>query len=186
MLFLRPQTGHNMPKNSISPVVAPEPLERRIFLVRGKEVMLSPDPAEIYGVEPRAPIQAVKRNMERFPDDFMFQLNAGENANLKSQTVISSWGGPRRSTPYAFTELEVAMLSSVLRSEQAIRMNIQIMRAFVKLRETLSFHKDLARRLEQVEIKLQRHGAALGVLVDEIKKLKASPSAPRRRIGFTG
>ena len=106
-------------------------IERRIHLIRGQKVMLSPNLADLYHVETRALIQAVRRNIERFPEDFLFQLSAEEFANLKSQIVTSSWGGARRATPYAFTELGVAMLSSVLRSKRAIQMNIVIMRAFV-------------------------------------------------------
>ena len=110
--------------------------------------------AELYQVEPRVLIQAVKRNIDRFPGDFMFQLSKEEFANLKSQFVISSWGGLRRSTPYAFTEQGVAMLSSVLRSKRAIQVNIEIMRAFVKLRQILASHSELARKLESLEKKL--------------------------------
>src|SRR5579863_8209702 len=112
--------------------------------------MLSGDLAELYEVEPRALVQAVKRNQERFPADFMFQLSRAEHENLKSQFVISSWGGAR-ATPYAFTEQGVAMLSSVLRSPRAVQVNIAIMRAFVKLREILASHRDLARRLSKME-----------------------------------
>jgi len=119
-------------------------IEERIFLIRGQRVMISTDLAELYGVEPRVLVQAVKRNIERFPDDFMFQLNKEKYENLKSHFVTSSWGGARRALPYAFTEQGVAMLSSVLRSRQAIRVNIAIIRAFVKLREMLSAHKELA------------------------------------------
>src|SRR5438105_493629 len=114
----------------------PEFIGRRIYLIRGQKVMLSADLAELYQVEPRALIQAVKRNQERFPDDFMFQLTLNEAASLKSQIVISKIGrGGRRHLPYAFTELGVSMLSSVLKSDRAVQMNIFIMRAFVKLRE---------------------------------------------------
>jgi hypothetical protein len=106
--------------------------------------MLSTHLAALYDVEPRALVQAVKRNRERFPPDFMFQLSAEEFGSLKSQIVISKQGGLRRATPYAFTEQGVAMLSSVLRSKRAVRVNIEIMRAFVKLREMMARHKDLA------------------------------------------
>ena len=104
-------------------------VENRILILRGQKVMLSTDLAELYGVEPRVLVQAVKRNLDRFPKDFMFQLSADEFAHLKSQIVISSWGGARRARPYAFTEQGVAMLSSVLRSKQAVHVNIAIMRA---------------------------------------------------------
>jgi hypothetical protein len=115
----------------------PVPVElvvRRIYVIRGQRVMLSPHLAELYQVETRALVQAVKRNPDRFPEDFMFPLSNEEYENLKSQIVISSWGGPRRATPYAFTEHGVAMLSSVLNSKRAVQMNIWIIRAFVKLR----------------------------------------------------
>src|SRR3972149_1103871 len=117
-------------KHSVIPM---ERIENRIYLLRGHKVMLSTDLAELYGVEPRVLVQAVKRNIERFPEDFMFQLTKLEFDNLKSQIVISTWGGLRRAAPYAFTEQGVAMLSSVLRSKRAVRANIEIMRAFVRL-----------------------------------------------------
>ena len=115
-----------------------EMIEKKILLIRGQKVMLSMHLAELYGVEPRVLVQAVKRSIARFPEDFMFQLSKGEFDNLKSQTVTSSWGGLRRATPYAFTEQGVAMLSSVLNGERAINVNIEIMRAFVKLRQMLA------------------------------------------------
>ena len=110
-------------------VVSTEHIERAILLIRGHRVMLSTHLADLYEVEPRVLVQAVKRNIERFPDDFMFQLTAEEFANLKSQIVISRRGGIRRATPYAFTEQGVAMLSSVLRSTRAVQVNIEVMRA---------------------------------------------------------
>src|SRR5579863_9283837 len=111
-------------------VIPAERIESRILLIRGEKVMLSGDPARLYEVEPRALVQAVKRNIARFPEDFMFQLSQEEFQVLKSQIVISSWGGMRRANPYAFTEQGVAMLSTVLRSKRAIQANIEIMRAF--------------------------------------------------------
>jgi hypothetical protein len=129
--------------------------------------MLSIDLAELYGVEPRALIQAVKRNSDRFPDDFMFMLSNQEVINLKSQIVISSWGG-RRSNPYAFTEQGVAMLSSVLHSRRAIQVNVAVMRAFVKLREMLVAHKDLARKLDQIE---KKYDSQFKVVFDAMRKL---------------
>ena len=126
-----------------------ENVEQLIFLIRGHKVMLSTDLAGLYGVEPRALTQAVKRNRERFPEDFMFQLTEKEFQNLKSQIVISSWGGMRRAKPYAFTEQGVAMLSSVLRSKRAAQVNIEIMRAFVRLRQTLAAHKELDQKLKE-------------------------------------
>jgi hypothetical protein len=130
-----------------------ERIEQRIFILRGHKVMLSTDLASLYEVEPRALVQAGKRNLERFPSDFMFQLTAEEFENLKSQFVISSWGGMRRAMPYAFTEQGVAMLASVLNSRRAVQVNIEIMRAFVRLRKLLATHVDLARKIEALEEK---------------------------------
>jgi hypothetical protein len=171
-----------------------ELVERRIYVIRGQKVMLSPHLAELYQVETRALVQAVKRNLDRFPEDFMFQLTDEEFANLKSQIVISSWGGARRATPYAFTEHGVAMLSSVLNSQRAVQMNILIIRAFVKLRELLATHKDLARRIEKLEAGQRDHAVAIGLVAKDVqslaksvkkefKKLKA-PRRRRPRIGF--
>jgi hypothetical protein len=116
-----------------SPVIYAQSIGKSIYVIRGQRVMLSTSLAELYGVEPRVLMQAVKRNQERFPMDFMFQLSPEEFQNLKSQIVISSWGGLRRERPYAFTEQGVAMLSSVLNSQRAIQVNITIMRVFVRL-----------------------------------------------------
>ena len=156
-------------------------IERRILLIRGHKVMLSPDLAELYEVAPRALVQAVKRNRQRFPADFMFQLTQVEYTNLKSQFVISSWGGARRAAPYAFTEQGVAMLSSVLRSERAVQVNIAIMRAFVKLREMLASHRDLARRLDEIE---KKYDAKFRVVFDALRELMSPPAKPSRKIGF--
>jgi len=158
-----------------------ERIERRILLIRGEKVMLSPDLAELYEVAPRALVQAMKRNRERFPEDFMFQLTKEEYANLKSQFVTSSWGGARRATPYAFTEQGVAMLSSVLRSERAILVNIAIMRAFVKLREMLASNRELARRLDVME---KNYDAQFKVVFDAFRELMKPPKKPRSGIGF--
>lgn len=162
-------------------LVPQAPIESSIILIRGHKVMLSPDLAALYAVEPRALVQAVKRNIDRFPDDFMFQLTRAEFANLKSQIVTSSWGGARRAPPYAFTEQGVAMLSSVLRSRRAVRVNIEIMRAFVRLRQMLASHADLARRLDELE---QKYDAQFRVVFDAIRELMAPPEPPRKRIGF--
>lgn len=165
-----------------SPPPAPELIEQRIYTIRGQRVMLSADLAALYDVEPRALVQAVKRNSERFPADFMFQLSADEFANLKSQIVIPSWGGARRANPYAFTEQGVAMLSSVLRSKRAIEVNIAIMRAFVKLRGMLASHKELTQRLDEME---QRYDSQFKAVFQAIRQLMEPPPAPpRRRIGF--
>ena len=166
-------------------LVPQEIIEQKIFLIRGHKVMLSNQLAELYNVEPRGLIQAVKRNKERFPRDFMFQLTDEEFQNLKSQIVISSWGGLRRSTPYAFTEQGVAMLSTVLRSRRAIQVNIAVMRAFVKLREILSTHKELAYKLAELEQKIERHDEEITAIFEAIRQLMApAPAQPRQKIGF--
>jgi hypothetical protein len=135
----------------------------------------------LYDVEVKVFNQAVKRNRERFPDDFMFQLTAEETRNLRSQTVTSSsWGG-RRTRPYAFTEQGVAMLSSVLRSPRAIQVNIEIMRSFVRLRRLLQVNGDLARKLAALEAK---YDAQFKVVFDAIRELMEPPPPARRRIGF--
>lgn len=145
--------------------------------------MLSSDLARLYGVQPKALVQAVKRNRERFPADFLFQLSPTEFADLKSQIVTSSWGGVRRALPYAFTEQGVAMLSSVLRSKTAIRANIAIMRAFVKLRELGSQNREILRKLERLEGRVDRHDSEIGALIDAIRE--SVEEQPRRQIGFT-
>jgi hypothetical protein len=161
-------------------LVPTERIDPRIFVLRGQNVMLSSDLAGLYEVEPRALIQAVKRNIERFPDDFMFQLADAEFRRLKSQIVTSSWGGIRRA-PYAFTEQGVAMLSSVLRSQRAIRVNIEIMRAFVRLRGPGSID-GLRQKLGALE---KKYDAQFKIVFDAIRELMAPPSsAPKRSIGF--
>ena len=142
--------------------------------------MLSTHLAELYEVEPRALVQAVKRNIERFPRDFLFQLTKIEFQNLKSQIVTSNWGGLRRAAPYAFTEQGVAMLSSVLNSRRAVQVNIEIMRAFVRLREIMATHKDLVRRLNQME---KKYDAQFRVVFDAIRELMAPPPT-RTKIGL--
>ena len=132
--------------------VAVERIERVILVLRGHRVLLDGDLAALYQVQTRVLVQAVKRNRERFPKDFMFQLTNQELAILKSQFVTSSWGG-RRTAPYAFTEQGVAMLSSVLNSPRAIAVNIEIMRTFVRLRQMLASNADLAKKLEELERK---------------------------------
>lgn len=164
-----------------SSLIPAERIERRILLMRDQKVMLSTDLAKLYEVAPKVLIQAVKRNQARFPEDFMFQLTIEEYANLKSQSVTSSWGGARRTTPYAFTEQGVAMLSSVLRSTRAVQVNIAIMRAFVKLREILASHRALARRLNEME---SRYDKRFKAVFDAIRELMRPPEKPRAKIGF--
>ncbi len=152
-------------------IVLFERVERCIYLIRGQKVMLSTDLARLYGVEAKVLVQAVKRNRERFPDDFMFQIAPQEFTILKSQIVTSSWGGIRRATPYAFTEQGVAMLSSVLNSRQAIEVNIAIMRAFVRLREFLASQAKLSKRLRQLEREVTSHAKAIGTLFDAMQQM---------------
>jgi hypothetical protein len=174
----------NLPTTAPSSVPL-ELVERRIYLIRGQKVMLDADLAELYQVLTKNLNLAVRRNIGRFPSDFRFQLTQEETEALRLQFATSNAGrGGRRYLPYAFTEHGVAMLSSVLSSKRAVQMNIVIVRAFIKLREVVSSSKELAHRFEQVEAKLQRHGAAIGVLADEIKRLKQPPASPKRRIGF--
>jgi hypothetical protein len=158
-----------------------EAIEQSIFVIRGLRVMLSTHLAQLYDVEARALIQAVKRNGERFPGDFMFQLTPAEWENLKSQIVISSWGGSRRAAPYAFTEQGIAMLSSVLKSRRAIQVNIEIMRAFVRLRQMLASNAQLARKLTELE---RKYHAQFKVVVDAIRQLMTPPEPNKRKIGF--
>jgi phage regulator Rha-like protein len=147
--------------------------------------MLDADLAEIYQVLTKNLNRAVRRNANRFPPDFMFRLTEEEVGSLRFQIGTSKAGrGGRRYLPYAFTEHGVAMLSSVLSSKRAVQMNIVIIRAFIKLREILASNRDLARRLDQVEIRLGQHGSAITLVVEEIKKLKQPPTTPKRRIGF--
>jgi len=160
------------------------PVERilhSIHVFRGERVLLDADLAALYEVETRALVQAVKRNLQRFPDDFMFQLSEREWADLKSQSVISSsWGG-RRTAPYAFTELGVAMLSSVLNSERAIQANISIMRAFTQLRGMLAAHADLARKMEALE---RKYDGQFRVVFEAIRDLMTPPTPAKKPIGF--
>ena len=162
-------------------LITKENIEQLIFIIRGQKVMLSTHIAELYEVESRVLVQAVKRNIERFPEDFMFQLTDEEFENLKSQIVISSWGGMRRAKPYAFTEQGVAMLSSVLRSKRAVQVNIEIMRAFVRLREMLAAHRALARKLVDLE---KKYDEQFKVVFEAIHQLMTPPEKPKRKIGF--
>ena len=163
--------------------VTEEKIVEKVYLIRGMKVMLDKDLAEMYGVEVRTLNQAVKRKIQRFPDDFMFQLTEAEWQNLKSQFVISSWGG-LRSRPYAFTEQGVAMLSSVLNTERAVKVNIAIMRAFVKLREALETNRELARKFSELEKRVGKHDDEIGAIIDAIRQLMAPPKKPAREIGF--
>ncbi|MDI6800550.1 MAG: ORF6N domain-containing protein [Thermodesulfovibrionales bacterium] len=159
-----------------------DPIAQKILLIRGHRVMLDSDLAGLYKVETRTLIQAVKRNINRFPSDFMFQLNYQEVISLRSQIVTSKTGrGGRRYLPYVFTEQGVAMLSSVLNSERAIEVNIAIMRAFVKLRAMIASHKDLAKRLDELE---KKYDSQFRVVFDAIRELMRPPEPKKRKIGF--
>jgi phage regulator Rha-like protein len=164
-------------------IIPVEMIERKIYLIRGHKVMLDNDLAELYGVETKRLNEQVRRNLKRFPDDFMFQLTEEESESLRSHfaTLKSGRGKHRKYSPYAFTEQGVAMLSSVLNSDRSIEVNVQIMRAFVKLREMLSSHKDLARKLADME---KKYDAQFKVVFDAIRQLM-SPSVPKKgKIGF--
>jgi DNA-binding PadR family transcriptional regulator len=154
-------------------------------VVRGLKVLLDQDLATLYEVETRALLQAVRRNPDRFPSDFMFELTQNEVETLRSQNVIARAGrGGRRSAPYAFTEQGVAMLSSVLRSKRAVAVNVEIMRAFVRLREALESRENFARKLDDLERKSFQHDAALRDVFAAIKQLMTPPAPPKRAIGF--
>jgi hypothetical protein len=160
-----------------------ERVARQIFVIRGQKVMLDTDLAELYQVPTKRMNEQVRRNLARFPEDFMFQLTGRETDVLRSQFATSSWGG-RRYLPYVFTEHGVAMLSSVLSSKRAVQMSILIIRAFVKLREMLASHKDLALRLAKMERVQKRHGSVITILAEEIQEMKRLPPPAGRRIGF--
>ena len=157
-------------------------IEQTILVIRGHNVMLDSDLAQLYGVTVGRLNEAVKRNENRFPSDFMFQLTKPEFEHMKSRIAISSskWGG-RRHAPYAFTEQGVAMLSSVLRSRRAIEVNIAIMRAFVRLREMIGSNKALARRLNELE---KKYDGQFRIVFEAIRELMAEPPTKSRRIGF--
>ncbi len=169
-----------MPKTSAS-IIPVETIERKILLLRGKKVMLDADLADLYGVKTKSLIQAVKRNLDRFPGDFMFQLTKKEFSDLRSQIVTSSLWGGRRYLPYLFTEQGVAMLSSVLNSKRAVQTNIAIMRAFVHLRELLATHADLDRKIKAMEENFDSHIRRIYQVIAQLRNSKESKKA---RIGF--
>lgn len=155
----------------------------KIYLIRNHKVMLDDDLAELYHVETRRLNEQVKRNIERFPEDFMFQLTGEEWQNLKSQNATSSWGG-RRKRPSVFTEHGVLMLSSVLNSDRAIHVNIQIMRIYAKLREMLMMNKDILLKLEKLEKSVTSHDQDIKVVFGYLKELLNPKTEPVRKIGF--
>ena len=162
-------------------VVPSERIEQAILLIRGQKVLLDRDLADLYGVATGNLNKAVKRNRDRFPADFMFQLTPEETRSLRFQSGILRWGQHTKYAPYAFTEQGVAMLSSVLRSPRAVHVNIEIMRAFVRLRGILASHKDLARRLDDLESKYDEQ---FRTVFDAIRELMTPPEPPRKQIGF--
>jgi hypothetical protein len=165
--------------------LVPNSIEYQIFLVRGQKVLLDADLAALYGVEVKALNQAVKRNEERFPPDFVFQLTAEENEALRSQTVTSKISrGGRRYAPYAFTEHGAIMAASVLNSQRAVEMSIYVVRAFLRLRETLATHKELAAKLAELEQRLETHDNTINEIIQAIHVLAMPPEKPVRQIGF--
>lgn len=167
-------------------VISKERIENGILLLRGLKVMLDSDLADLYGVPTFRLNEQVRRNVKRFPPDFMSQLTSEEAASLRSQIAIlkGGRGKHRKYLPYVFTEQGVAMLSSVLRSERAIQVNIAIMRAFIRLRQMLATHVHLARKLAELERKLANHDQKIHSIFDAIRQLMAPPAPERRRIGF--
>jgi hypothetical protein len=175
----RPPAANQLP-------IPVELIARRIYRIRGEKVMLDSDLAELYRVPTKALNQAVRRNLDRFPADFMFRLSKEELENWRSHFVTSNPGAQMglRRPPHAFTEHGVAMLSSVLTSHRAVQMNILIIRAFVRIRELLATNKDLAARVEKLEAAQKEHASIIGILAEEIDELKRLPDAPKRRIGY--
>lgn len=179
-----------MAKSNNPAIIADEIIINKIYLIRGLKIMLDKDLADLYDVTTGNLNKAVKRNLKRFPDDFMFQLTEAEFDNLIFQTGISSWGGTRK-MPSAFTEQGVAMLSGVLTSDRAIEVNIRIIRIFTKLREMLITQKDVLIKLEKVEKELVKHGHRtskneenIELIFTALKKLLTQPNPPREPIGF--
>lgn len=166
----------------MSNIASTQQIERQILLIRGRKVLLDVHLAVLYGVTTKRLNEQVRRNRSRFPDDFMFQLTSEEVESLRSQIATSKRGrGGRRYAPYVFTEQGVAMLSTVLNSERAIQVNIEIMRAFVRLREILATHKDLANKLDMLE---RKYDAQFKVVFDAIRQLMTPPEPEKRKIGF--
>lgn len=163
--------------------IVEEKIINKIYLIRGMKVMLDFELSELYETETKQLKRQVRRNIERFPNDFMFELTTKEFADLRSQFGTSSWGGSRY-TPMAFTEQGVAMLSSVLNSSTAIKVNIQIIRVFTKMKEMLLTNKDILLKLEQLENKVSGHDENIQMIFEALKQLLNPPQEPRKRIGF--
>ena len=170
--------------NDKTSLIEPEQIEHAILLIRGQRVMLDRDLAALYGVETKNLNKAVQRNLERFPVDFMFQLTAEEAECLRFQFGTLKRGQHFKYLPCVFTQEGVSMLSGVLRSPRAVQVNIAIMRVFVRLRETLALHKELAHKLAELERKMEGHDRSIRTLFDAIHQLTRPPAAPRREIGF--
>jgi hypothetical protein len=168
----------------VFPVIPVERIEKAILLVRGQKVMLDRDLAELYGVTTGNLNKAVKRNLDRFPQDFMFQLRQEEYESLRFQFGILERGWHSKYQPYAFTEQGVAMLSSVLHSKRAVQVNIEIMRVFVRLREMMATHKEPAYKLKELEERLEGHDEQIQKIFEAIRRLMTSPEPPRKKIGF--
>jgi len=173
-------------------LIPAEVIENKIYLIRGQKMMLDKDLAALYGVPTFRLNEQAKRNIDRFPEDFMFRLTKEEwenlkfhfgTSNLKSQIAISSWGGTRK-LPLAFTEQGVAMLSSVLRSNRAVQVNIAIMRAFVRIRNFLSTHKELAEKFKELEGRVGNHDEQITAIFEAIRQLMEPPERPKKSIGF--
>jgi hypothetical protein len=171
-------------KNMSSKVISAQMITDKIYLIRGHKVMLDRDLAQLYGVETKQLKRAVRRNLDRFPGDFMFELSEKEYAPLRRQFGTLKRGEHTKYLPYVFTEQGVAMLSSILRSKRAVQVNIAIMRAFVKLRETLSLHKELAMKLKALECKVEGNSDAIRSVFEAIRRLMKEKENPRRKIGF--
>jgi hypothetical protein len=174
-----------MPRKPKSALIPLERIEKKILLLRGQKVLLDADLADLYGVTTGNLNLAVRRNAERFPEDFMFQLNNQEYRDLKLQSGIARWGGRRR-PPHAFTEMGVAMLSSVLSSKKAVSVNIEIMRTFTRLRELLASHVELARRVQSLERTSHHQAGQLEVVFEVIRELSSPepPSKGKQKLGF--
>jgi hypothetical protein len=159
-------------------------IENKIYLIRGQKVMIDSDLASLYEIDTKRLNEQVKRNAERFPPDFMFQLTEKEPENLRSQIATSSFWGGRRTLPYVFTEHGVLMLSSVLNSSRAIQVNIQIMRIYVRIRELFAMNKDILQKLEQIEKNVTRHDEEIKLVFKYLKQLLQTPPPPRKKIGY--
>ena len=171
------------PQKLIKSILTDEVVINKIYIIRGQKVMLDEDLAELYQVDTKRLNEAVKRNIDRFPKDFMFRLTQKEFDNLKSQFATSSWGG-RRKLPYAFTEQGVSMLSGVLNSAIAIQVHIQIIRMFTKMKEMLLTNKDILLKLEQMEKDVKTNKKDIALIFEALKQLLNPPKEQRKRIGF--